>query len=316
MKLFLLVFAVTLTGAGAAAADPKCDAQQVVADLAMPTIARAVELAQTVATLSAHQMALQPKNTSANEPVGKFMTEEQIEQFGELNGEILVVTLSEFANSDYERDLLLIVDLLSVAQTRYEDKPIKPFYTKYADLLDALSATIHDNKPEYRNSDGCNFYTALAPTIANLNDQLGADSASLTRDQAALAAMAQKYGVARGNLSNTSLSPEDSLVVTPIYSRISQAVRTLQYARDLIHIEGLFQVSQIIHETRVQAISTYGAAPNKINDALDKRITATADVEQRYFRAWGAINERFPSDEAKFAARLAAQRSATSGPKK
>ena len=110
--------------ASAAVAQQKCDAQRVLFDLSGPVIHRATELSQTRVTLSAQQMALQNKNAPGNEPVGKYMTKDQIEQFGELRGQILTISLSAMVNSDYQRDLLMTSTLLGVAQTRYEDKPI------------------------------------------------------------------------------------------------------------------------------------------------------------------------------------------------
>ena len=112
----------------------------------------------------------------------------------------------------------------------------------YAVVLDALTQAIDDDERDFRNTDGCNFYSALSPTLSNLNTQLGADSASMDKDKATLGAMATKYGVAVKDLQTTELSPDDSLIVTPIYNRFKQTWRTLQYARDLIHIEGLFTV--------------------------------------------------------------------------
>jgi hypothetical protein len=316
MKLFLVVLATVVAGAGAATAETTCDAQKVVSDLAMPVLQRAVDLAQTVATLSAQQMALQPKNAPHNEPVGKYMTKDQIERFGELRGQILTVSLSEFANSDYERDLLMTSGLLSVAQTRYEDKPMSKDDAIYATVLDDLSQAVNDDKRDYRNTDGCNFYSALASTISGLGAQLTTDHTSFSQDQATLGAMAAKYRVALKDLPNTTISPDDSLVITPIYNRIGQAVRTLQYARDLIHIEGLFQVSQIIYQSRVQSISVYGATPDTIEDELDKQISTTPDVEQQYFHVWGVINEYFPSDQVKFAAAATRETTAISSAQK
>jgi hypothetical protein len=298
--IFALAAVATISVCSIARAEPaKCDPDKALWDASLPVSAQQTKVLTEIEKLTDEQLALTNPNAPAGEPVGNSMTKEQVEKFGELRARLIGLQFAALIRDDFERDVILTSRLLKLSKDRYEDKPIGDDDKNYSSILDALTANINDDNSGATDKDGCNLESAIYPLLYELNTKIAANINVVESEQTILKGMATKYKVSLDKLKDTDLSAEDSLISTPIFSRMRMMMREIQYSRDLSHVIGYFEMSQFVYATRLDAIASYGPSANNIDRELDEKSKKMSDQEKKYLAIWTVVNANLPGEYRK-----------------
>jgi len=276
----------------------RCAVEKSLWDISLPLLSQHEKINRQIVHFTQEQIALTLPNTTGTEPVGKYMTTDQAEKFGEDRSKLIMLKILSLINSEYQRDITLTSSFLEVAQKRYEDKALLGDDQKYAAILDVMSEQVSDDSAVFDIKTGCDVSSAISRLLDQVSVRIQ-QSTDMESDKNTLASMAKKYSVPLADLSKADLTPEDSLIATPIYSRLKALQRNLQYTRDLIRIGEFFEISQIIYNTRLEAAATVGATADDMDKAIDEKSKTMTTAMKKYLAIWSVLNNNFPCQDTK-----------------
>jgi hypothetical protein len=239
------------------------------------------------------------KAKTSDKPLKDQLPTEDVIEFAELSERMKTMTLAQLIESRRQRDLMVIEQMVMMAdrEYRWKDHPSEndgQAFTIYS-ALQLLKLSIEKNNITVPDGESCILDYALHMIEKEGIEKLAAIKGVLSVGSS-IQAILDKYGMEK--LDRSRLSKADLDKINELETNVLQpAERLRSFIKDLENIKLMARASEIMYEANKQDIAFGGGNIDAIGMTIQKKsIDKEFDEDmQLTIGLWTMINDKIPS---------------------
>ncbi|WP_046899423.1 hypothetical protein [Gluconobacter oxydans] len=274
-----------------------CSVREAANNVEIADFKHSARIAKSAIALNKKMLEIIPRNDGKT-PIGKLLSPDQAEQFGQLRNQMLVFDFDELIESELARDAEAIAIMYSAAKAEQESTTRAVSNEKAPLALYDAMRSDPSMKPNIRVPQtppmGCSLDDALAGDIFDAQQHIDAfPAAILQASQSTTSSLKKKYG----SIDASKMSSEDKDAFEASLNAVAPALRNLMFERNLQNIRDFWAVAQEIHNDRIVDLRENGVDANVIGQTEEADFSKRTPRDQMLFQAWHWLNKEMPSEK-------------------
>lgn len=287
-----------------------CTTDKIISDLLIKSVQKQAEIGDNSKSALNEIEKISKNAKDPKKSIGEQLSIKDTDAFSENSQRIGSMNMVLVVESNYERDLTAIEQLLKIADDYYyydKTPDVKGANAFYFELLVTWRKTMHKEiNAETTISNQCRLDTALYNKEINPLMEMSKSSKEFIASWKRLEQIMNKYNMK--TFDYDKLNPEDKHEVLVLREKVFLPMdKERFYVMDIMNIRHFARISKLVYDSNLKDILNSGGDSNSVGNTINKltRTHQLNDEDQKMLSAWQILDEKVPSDATKGFKRLA-----------